>query len=76
MSETPLKQAIRASGYRQNHVAAQVGIGETYLSHIVAGRRHPSDALKRQIARTLGRTGADLGWPEIDPVDQPLEMAA
>lgn len=26
------------------------------------------DETKREIARTLGRTGADLGWPEIDPV--------
>lgn len=51
-----LKTAILASGKKQKRVAVEAHIDETTLSHIVRGRREPSDDERKRLARVLGRT--------------------
>lgn len=49
--------AIRAirerGGQRQVELASASGIDRAYLSHIEAGRRHPSAAVARRLAEAL-----------------------
>jgi transcriptional regulator with XRE-family HTH domain len=55
-----LKIAILESGKSQVDVAEAADIHETKMSNIVNGRREPSDAERRAIARILKRKPGDL----------------
>jgi len=56
----PLKIAIIESGLSQVDVAEAIDMDGTKLSMIVNGRREPSDAERKAIARVLKRKPADL----------------
>ncbi len=55
-----LKIAILKSGREQRAVAQAAGLHETQLSHLVAGRREPTDAERKALARVLKTRVADL----------------
>jgi len=48
-----LKLQIFKAGMHQNHLARELGIGETILSKIIHGYREPSAAERRKIAEYL-----------------------
>lgn len=58
-----LKIAIVESGLSQVDVAEAVDLHESRLSQIINGRREPSDAERKAIARVLKRKPAQL-FPE------------
>jgi transcriptional regulator with XRE-family HTH domain len=58
-----LKIAIVKSGLSQVDVAEAIDMHDTKFSMIVNGRRAPSDAERKAIARVLKRKAADL-FPE------------
>jgi transcriptional regulator with XRE-family HTH domain len=58
-----LKIAIMESGLSQVDVAEAIDMHDTKLSMIVNGRREPSDAEIKAIARVLKRKAGDL-FPE------------
>ena len=49
-----LDEWIRAEGLLRRVVAARAGIHPTALSHILSGRRAPTDAQRESIARVTG----------------------
>lgn len=55
-----LKIAIVESGLSQADVAADIGMHDTKLSLIVNGRRRPSEAEQKAIARVLKRKPSQL----------------
>lgn len=74
MAPTPLRLALLHAERTQRSLAEELGVSEPVMSRYVNGLHPPKD-LKREIARRLRRTGADLGWPEIDDSDD-LQVAA
>jgi transcriptional regulator with XRE-family HTH domain len=60
MKNLALKIAIVESGRSQADVAADIGMHDTKLSMIVNGRREPSDAERKAIARVLKRKPSQL----------------
>lgn len=58
-----LKIAIVESGLSQVDIADAADIHESKLSYIVNGRRQPSDAERKALARVLKRKATDL-FPE------------
>lgn len=67
-----IKQARVARGISQNELAASVGMSNSYLSHIEAGRRQVSDAIRIQIAEALGIDPKQLD--EGVPADRKEEL--
>jgi transcriptional regulator with XRE-family HTH domain len=61
----PLKIAIVQSGLSQADVAEAVDMHDTKLSMIVNGRREPSDAEQKALARVLKRKASQLFPPEL-----------
>ncbi len=55
-----LKTAIFGSGKKQKTVARLARINETKLSHIIRGRRPPSEIERANLAKVLGRPEAEL----------------
>jgi len=54
-----LKLEIFKLGMHQNHLAREVGIGETILSKIIHGYREPTEAERAKLATYLN---ADPAW--------------
>lgn len=59
--DTPVRQAIRASGRTQREIAEVVGIHEATLSRIASGL-YADDALRERIAAAIG-VDVDSLWP-------------
>lgn len=59
-----LKIAIVESGLSQVDIAEAADIHESKLSYFVNGRREPSEAEQKAIARVLKRKAAELFPPE------------
>ena len=57
---TALKQAIAASGRKQQTIADLCHIERTKLSHLVCGRRRPKPRERRNLAKWLNRSEAEL----------------
>lgn len=66
---TNLLVAIRNQGLRQFQVADRSGIGESYLSQIINGRRPASDEQKARIAAALDMRVEEL-FPKTEPETQ------
>lgn len=60
-----LKVAIVKSGMLQVDIAEAIDMHDTKLSFIVNGRREPTDAERKAIARVLKRKVAEL-FPEAE----------
>ena len=60
-----LKIAIVESGMSQFDVAEAAKLHDSYLSMLVNGRRQPSDAVRKAIARVLKRKVGEL-FPQDD----------
>lgn len=74
---SPLRQALEDQERSYAWLARHVGVGRMTVKRWADGTHEPDDETKRTIARIVGRTGAELGWPDIDPVDaDDLAMAA
>lgn len=54
-----LKLQLFRKAVRQNHLARELGIDESFLSKIIHGYREPSAALRQRLANYLG---ADESW--------------
>lgn len=68
--EEPLWEALRAAvnlalredGLRQQQLANRVGVGQPYLSKVLAGRRMPSERVLRELQRYVReRPGVSAG---------------
>jgi predicted XRE-type DNA-binding protein len=57
---TPIKQAIQASGLKQNHIAAKLGIDRFRMSRIVNGHLTANDFEKRHLAKLVRSSVAVL----------------
>ena len=56
-----LSNARRAANLTQAQLAAKAGVGQSFISHLEAGRRAPSMDVARQVAAALGTT-VDALW--------------
>lgn len=54
-----LKLQLFRKAVRQNHLARELGIDESFLSKIIHGYREPSAALRQMLANYLG---AEESW--------------
>ena len=54
-----LKLQLFRKAVRQNYLARELGIDESFLSKIIHGYREPSPALRQSLAKYLG---ADESW--------------
>lgn len=72
-----IKEARGARGISQADLAGAVGVSNSYLSHIEAGRRPVSQALRSQIATALGiePTQLDHGVPSDRKEDLRLKLS-
>ncbi len=59
-----LKAAIYRRGLRQMQAAEAVGLTETSFSHVVTGRRPPSDDVRKRLAEILEVYEAEL-FPDV-----------
>jgi transcriptional regulator with XRE-family HTH domain/tetratricopeptide (TPR) repeat protein len=67
-----IKQARVARGISQAELAASVGVSNSYLSHIEAGRRPVSEPIRLQVAAALGLDPRQL--EEGVPADRKEEL--
>lgn len=63
-----LKIAIVESGLSQIDIAEAANLHQSKLSYFVNGRRRPSEAERKAIARVLKRKPADLFPPEPEAI--------
>lgn len=75
-TRTPLHQALEDIERSYAWLGRQLAVSRATVKRWADGTHEPDDETKARIARTLQRTGADLGWPEIDPIDDSLSLAA
>lgn len=61
-----LREAREAEGLTQTDLAEAVGIDNTYMSHIEAGRKTPSPQIMGRIAAKLKRQAVEL-FRELAP---------
>jgi transcriptional regulator with XRE-family HTH domain len=61
--ETALKRVLAEQGPTQRWLAARTGIHESTISRIVNDRENPGAADAKAIAKALGRTVTECGWP-------------
>lgn len=52
---------------RQEDLAAKVGVDQTYVSLLEAGKRLPSDDVRLRLARALGISPSELQFSEPEP---------
>lgn len=64
---------IRRLGLKQVTVAKEAGIGESFMSSIVAGDKYPSPGVLADIAKAMGVSEHELRAP---PPDEDLIRAA
>jgi transcriptional regulator with XRE-family HTH domain len=57
---TKLKIAIDSSGFKQQFIAARLGINATLLSHYVRGQRRTPKKVLQSIAKILGCKSKDI----------------
>jgi len=61
-----------ASGIRQKEIASKIGVTANYVSMVEAGKREPSVAFLKQIARVIGvPVGLFFLWAEDRGEDSP-----
>ena len=70
-----LKVAMLAQGHSQRLVAKQCGIHENRLSAIVRGWVDPREDERLAIAKTLGKSAADLFESEAEHAAEPAPAA-
>ena len=63
---TPLAIARQAKEIPQWRLAQAVGVPQTVLSNIEAGRRRPNANVARRVAEIFGLEVTDL-FPDVDP---------
>lgn len=57
----------RKPALTQVELAALVGVDQTYISLIEAGKRMPSDDLKERLGKALGIAPSKLRFTALDP---------
>jgi transcriptional regulator with XRE-family HTH domain len=67
-----IKVMRTASGIRQKEIAGKIGVTANYVSMVEAGKREPSVAFLKQIARVIGvPVGLFFLWAEGHGDDSP-----
>ena len=54
MTPREIRAELILRGINQRQIAAQLGVSESIISHVISGRRR-SDRIRRAIARALGK---------------------